>query len=82
LALTSIIAVLTWRDSRRRAAQEQERTRADDQRERILDAARKEFAAKDDVGGLKSNLIGIGVIGAAIAALVAWDKMSGGKDGA
>jgi hypothetical protein len=34
------------------------------------------------VGGLKSNLIGIGVIGAAIAALVAWDKMSGGKDGA
>ena len=82
MALTSIIAVLTWRDSRRRAAQEQERTRADDQRERILDAARKEFAAKDDVGGLKSNLIGIGVIGAAIAALVAWDKMSGGKDGA
>ena len=82
MALTSIIAVLTWRDSRRRATQEQERTRADDQRERILDAARKEFAAKDDVGGLKSNLIGIGVIGAAIAALVAWDKMSGGKDGA
>ena len=67
---------------RRRAAQEQERTRADDQRERILDAARKEFAAKDDVGGLKSDLIGIGVIGAAIAALVAWDKISGGKDGA
>ncbi len=82
LALTSIVAVLTWRDSRRRAAQEQERTRADDQRERILDAARKEFAAKDDVGGLKSNLIGIGVIGGVIAALVAWDKMSGGKDGA
>jgi hypothetical protein len=82
LALTSIVAVLTWRDSRRRAVQEQERTRADDQRERILDAARKEFAAKDDVGGLKSNLIGIGVIGGVIAALVAWDKMSGGKDGA
>jgi len=72
LALTSIVAVLTWRDSRRRAAQEQERTRADDQRERTLNAARKEFAASDDVGGLKSNLIGIGVIGAAIAALVAW----------
>jgi hypothetical protein len=82
LALTSIVAVLTWRDSRRRAAQEQERTRADDQRERILDAARKEFAAKDDVGGLKSNLIGIGVLGGLIAALVGWDKMSGGKDGA
>lgn len=72
MALTSIVAVLTWRDSRRRAAQEQERTRADDQRERTLNAARKEFAANDDVGGLKSNLIGIGVIGAAIAALVAW----------
>lgn len=82
LALTSIVAVLTWRDSRRRAAQEQERTRADDQRERILDAARKEFAAKDDVGGLKSNLIGIGVLGAVIAALVAWDKMSGSKGSA
>jgi hypothetical protein len=82
LALTSIVAVLTWRDSRRRAVEEQERTRADAQRERILDAARKEFAAKDDVGGLKSNLIGIGVIGGVIAALVAWDKMSGGKDGA
>jgi hypothetical protein len=82
LALTSIVAVLTWRDSRRRAAQEQEPTRTDDQRERTLDAARKEFAAKDDVGGLKSNLIGIGVLGGAFAALVAWDKMSGGKDGA
>jgi hypothetical protein len=73
-ALTSIVAVLTWRDSRRRAAQEQERTRADEQRERTLNAARKEFAANDDVSGLKSNLIGIGVIGAAIAALVAWDR--------
>jgi hypothetical protein len=81
LALTSIVAVLTWRDSRRRAAQDQVRVRADDQQERILDAARKEFAAKDDVGGLKSNLIGIGVLGAAIAALVVWDKLSGGKDG-
>jgi hypothetical protein len=82
LALSSIVAVLTWRDSRRRAAQEQERTRSDDQRERILDAARKEFAAKDDVGGLKSNLVGIGVIGGVIAALVAWNKISDGKDGA
>ncbi len=79
LALTSIVAVLTWRDSRRRAAQDQERVRADDQQQRILDAARKEFAAKDDVGGLKSNLIGIGVLGAVIAALVAWDKLSGGE---
>jgi hypothetical protein len=34
----------------------------------------RNFAANDDVGGLKSNLIGIGVIGAAIAALVAWDR--------
>jgi hypothetical protein len=82
LALSSIVAVLTWRDSRRRAAQEQERTRADDQRERILDAARKEFAAKDDVGGLKSNLIGIGVVAGVIAALAAWNKISDGKDGA
>jgi hypothetical protein len=80
LALTSIVAVLTWRDSRRRALQDQERARADDQQERILDAARKEFAAKDDVGGLKSNLIGIGVVGAAIAGLMVWDKLSGGKD--
>ncbi len=81
LALTSIVAVLTWRDSRRRAAQDQERARADDQQERILDAARKEFAAKDDVGGLKSNLIGIGVLGTAIAALAIWEKLSGDKDG-
>lgn len=80
LALTSIVAVLTWRDSRRRAAQDQERAREDEQQARILEAARKEFAARDDVGGLKSNLIGIGVIGAAIAALAAWDKISGGKD--
>lgn len=56
LALTSIVAVLTWRNSRRRAAQDQERARADDQQVRILDAARKEFAAKDDVGGLKKQL--------------------------
>jgi hypothetical protein len=79
LALTSIIAVVTWRDSRRRVAQDQERARADEQQQRILDAARKEFAAKDDVGGLKSNLIGIGVVGAVITALVVWGKLSGGE---
>lgn len=77
LALTSIVAVFTWRDSRRHAAQDQERARADDQQQRILDAARKEFAAKDDVGGLKSNLIGIGVLGALITGLVVWEKLSG-----
>jgi hypothetical protein len=79
LALTSIVAVLTWRDSRRRAAQDQERARAEDQQQRILDAARKEFAAKEDVGGLKSNLIGIGVLGALVAALAVWEKLSGGE---
>lgn len=74
-----MVAVLTWRDSRRRAAQDQERARADEQQQRILDAARKEFAAKDDVGGLKSNLIGIGVAAAVIAALVTWGKLSEGS---
>jgi hypothetical protein len=81
VALTSIVAVFTWRDSRRRAAQDQERARAGDQQQHILDAAGKEFAAKDDVEGLKSNLIGIGVLGGVIVALVAWEKMSGGEGG-
>jgi hypothetical protein len=69
LAPTSIVAFLTWRDSRRRAAQDQERARSEDQQERTLEEARKEFAAKEDVGGLKSNLIGIRVIGGVVAAL-------------
>jgi hypothetical protein len=81
VALTFIVAVFTWRDSCRRAARDQERARAGDQQQRILDAAGKEFAAKDDVEGLKSNLIGIGVLGGVIVALVAWEKMSGGEGG-
>lgn len=76
LALTSIAAVLTWRDSRRRAAQDQERVRADEQQQRILDAARKEFAAKDEIGGLKSNLIGIGVLGALVAVVAILEKLN------
>ena len=51
---TSIGAVLTRRGCCL-AAQEQQWTRADDQRERNPDAVRKEIAAKDDVGGLKSD---------------------------
>jgi hypothetical protein len=78
LALTSFIAVLTWRDSRQRAAEELIRVRAEQEKERILDAARKEFAAKEDMGGLKSNLIGIGILGGIAAVLFTWDKLSGG----
>lgn len=30
--------------------------------ERIIESARKEFAPKEELGGLKSNLIGAGVL--------------------
>jgi hypothetical protein len=68
LALTSLVAVITWRESRRRDRDAQ-------MENRIMESARKEFTPKEEVGGLKSNLIGFGVIGGAIAALVVWNKL-------
>ncbi len=44
--------------------------------DRILDSARREFSTKEEVGGLMSNLIGLGLIGLVAAALVVWDKLS------
>jgi type II secretory pathway pseudopilin PulG len=84
LALTSLVAVLTWRENRRRARERELRERAEQQQERTLEAARKEFAAKDDVGGLKSNLIFLGVVGGLVGAAIVWDKLdklSGGEKG-
>jgi hypothetical protein len=49
--------------------------------DRILDSARREFSTKEEVGGLKSSLIGLGVIGLVIAALAVWEKLDRtGKD--
>jgi hypothetical protein len=81
LALTSLVAVLTWRENRRRARELEQRDRDEQQRERALEAARKEFATKEDIGGLKSNLIGVGVIGGVIAVLVVLDKLGVISDG-
>jgi hypothetical protein len=82
LALTSLVAVLTWRENRRRGRELEQRDRDEQQRERALEAARKEFATKDDVGGLKSNLIAIGVVGGLITAIVVLDKLGVISDGA
>ncbi|HUZ23515.1 MAG TPA: hypothetical protein VMV07_07105 [Streptosporangiaceae bacterium] len=72
LALTSLVAVITWRENRRRERDRQMETP-------ILESARKEFSAKDEMGGLKSNLSGIAVIGVIIAALAILNKVNAGK---
>lgn len=82
LALTSIVAVFTWRENRRRdrEVRQRENENENEMSDRILSAARREFRAKDEVGGLKSTLIGIGVVGLIGAALVVWDKLTPGGD--
>lgn len=72
IALTSLIAVLTWRENRRRE-------REDQQAARILEAARKEFTAKDELGGLKSNLSALGIVGVIAAGLVVMAKLDKGS---
>ncbi len=76
LALTSLVAVITWRENRRRDRENRQREHETDMGDRILDSARREFSTKEEVGGLKSNLIGLGVVGLVVAALVVWDKLS------
>jgi hypothetical protein len=72
LALTSLVAVVTWIDNRRREREEQLATR-------IMDTARKEFSPKDEVGGLMSNLIGVVVLAAAGLVLFLWGKIDNSK---
>jgi low affinity Fe/Cu permease len=64
LALTSLVAVITWRENRRREREDQVAAK-------ILEAARKEFSAKNEVVDLKDKLSGYGVL-LAVAAVVAW----------
>lgn len=94
LALTSVVAVATWRENRRRAREieqreheQQQRDRDAQQQERTLDATRKEFAPafaakadKGDVSGLKSNLAG-GFALAAVAGILIWDTLRNGGKG-
>lgn len=80
LALTSLVAVFTWRENRRRDRESRQREHETEMGDRILDSARREFSTKEEVGGLKSNLIGLGVVGLAITALVVWDKLSPDDD--
>jgi hypothetical protein len=72
LALTSLVVVITWRENRRR-------DRENYMENRILEAARKEFSARDEVGGLKSNLAGFAVLGGIAAALFVASKLDGSK---
>jgi hypothetical protein len=72
-------------------ARNRRRDREEQQTNRIIDLARKEFSGKDDIrglkdelGALKSNLIGIGILGVAALLLVMWDRLTtltGGRDG-
>jgi hypothetical protein len=64
LALTSLVAVITWRENRRREREDQVAAK-------ILEAARKEFSDKKEVGDLKERLSGYGVL-ALLIGLVAW----------
>ena len=76
LALTSLVAVITWRENRRRDRETRQREHETEMGDRILDSARREFSTKEEVGGLKSNLLGLGVMGLLVAGLVVWDKLS------
>jgi hypothetical protein len=74
LALTSLVAVITWRENRRREREDQVAAK-------ILEAAHKEFSGKKDVVDLKDKLSGYGVL-AVLVGLVAWlvKKESGKRD--
>ena len=86
LALTSLVAVVTWRENRRRDREEQ-------QTSRVLELAPKEFATKDDVRGLKDefgsfkgSLGGVGVLGGLLLVIALWDRIAtltktNGRDG-
>lgn len=67
IGVTSFIAVVTWRENRRRE-------REDQQAQRILEAARKEFSAKGEVGDLKGNLTAIAAIGVIVGGLILASK--------
>ncbi len=69
LALTSFVAVITWREGSRRA-------REDDMTAKILEAARKEFSGKKEFGDLKDNLFGLGIL-AVIIGFIAWLARAG-----
>ena len=68
LALTSFVAVVTWRESRRRE-------REDQLAERTLDSARKEFAQKDSL----DSRITLTWLVLGLAALIFWTNKSDGK---
>ena len=68
LALTSLVAVVTWRENRRREREDQVASR-------ILESARREFAPKEELGGLKENLTGAAVLGVIILVLALLAKI-------
>ncbi len=77
LALASLVAVVTWRENKRR---ERETALAD----KILDTGRKEFGAafatKESLSQAKDtmdNRTGLAVVAVLIAAALLWDKLSG-----
>lgn len=72
LALTSLVAVVTWRENRRREREDQVASR-------ILESARREFAPKDELSGLKENLTGAAVLGVIVLVLALVAKL-GAKD--
>lgn len=72
LALTSLVAVITWRENRRREREDQVAAK-------IFEAARKEFSGKKEVDGLKDNLTGYGVLAGIIALLIWLAKTTGEK---
>lgn len=47
LALTTLVAVVTWRENRARDREVRQREHENEMSDRILDAARPEFSAKD-----------------------------------
>jgi hypothetical protein len=65
-----------WRENRRRERESRQREHETEMADRILDSTRRGFSAKEEVRGLKRNLIGLGVVGLIVAALVVWDKFS------
>ena len=82
--ITSLVAVITWRETGAVTARNSRLTASS-----IWPG--KEFSGKDDIrglkdelGALKSNLIGIGILGVAALLLVMWDRLTtltGGRDG-
>jgi hypothetical protein len=80
IALTSVVAVLIWRDGRRKDRETRQRDHEAQIGDRILESARREFSTKEELGGLKSTLAGLGALGLLIAGLAVWDKLSPDDD--